>query len=145
MSGLPVVQANGIQDILDPILPLHALFAFVYHRRQVLQMCFPRKRIPLSSPPSLTFRNVKPTWKVVPKKCIHLQINKATQVQLRTSVYCIAVLWAHMTSNNSRIPEKVHRGITQQHKSCKCLTQTNGEMALSPDAEIKEQMLVELL
>lgn len=26
-----------------------------------------------------------------------------------------------------------------------CLTQTNGEMAFSPDAEIKEQVLVELL
>lgn len=56
----PVVRANGIQNILDPILPLHALLAFVYHRRQVLHMGFGRKRILLSSPFSLTFRNVKP-------------------------------------------------------------------------------------
>ena len=32
VKGSPVVCANSIQNVLDPILPLHALLAFVYHR-----------------------------------------------------------------------------------------------------------------
>lgn len=50
-----------------------------------------------------------------------------------------------LNTSSSRIPEKVQRCITQQHNGCLCLTQTNSKMALSPDAEIKEQVLVELL
>lgn len=40
--------------------------------------------------------------------------------------------------------KKVHRCDTQC-EGCLCLTQTNGKMAFSPDSEIKEQVLVELL
>lgn len=72
VKGSPVVRADGIQNVLDPILPLHALLAFVYHSRQVLHVGFGRKRTLLSSSFSLTFRNVTPICKVVSKKCINL-------------------------------------------------------------------------
>lgn len=41
---LPVVGANGIQNILDTILSLHPLLGFVNDRGQVLQMGFKRKK-----------------------------------------------------------------------------------------------------
>lgn len=32
LAGLPVVRADGVQDVLHAVLPLHTLLAFVYHR-----------------------------------------------------------------------------------------------------------------
>lgn len=93
MKYSPVVCANGIQNILDPILPLHALLAFVYHRRQVLHMGFGRKRTPLSSPFSLTFRNVKPILKVLPKKCINLQMRVKRCSFRHWSTLILATAW----------------------------------------------------
>lgn len=40
----PVERPNGIQNVLNPILPLHALLAFVYYRRQVLHMGFGKEK-----------------------------------------------------------------------------------------------------
>lgn len=48
-------------------------------------------------------------------------------------------------TDGSRTHEKVDRCINRQHVGRSRLTQTNSEMAFSPDAEIKEQVLVELL
>lgn len=62
VKGSPVKRADGIQNILDSILPLHALLAFVYHRCQVLHVGFggKKKKEYLLFSFSLTFRNVKP-------------------------------------------------------------------------------------
>lgn len=56
-----------------------------------------------------------------------------TQPELRTIMYSMSVLLVCVYTNSSRIPAKGS------------LTQTDSEMAFSPDAEIKEQVLVELL
>lgn len=74
-----------------------------------------------------------------------IHFESSPQPELRTLMYSISVLLACIYTNSSRIPEKVQRCITQQHNGCLCLTQTNSKMAFSPDAEIKEQVLVELL
>lgn len=44
VKGSPVVCPNCIQNVLDAILSLHPLLAFVYHRRQVLHMGFWKKK-----------------------------------------------------------------------------------------------------
>lgn len=43
-AGLPVVRADGVQDVLDAVLPLHSLLAFVYHGGQVLHVGFEREK-----------------------------------------------------------------------------------------------------
>lgn len=35
--------------------------------------------------------------------------------------------------------------MTPKHDGCSCHTQANGEMAFGPDAEVKDQVMVELL
>lgn len=91
----PVVWANSIQNILDPVLPLHALLSLVYHRRQVLHMSFGRKRRLLSPPFSLTFRNVRSICTLLLKKCLHLLKKgrrRGTKVQLQAKVYFWSLL-----------------------------------------------------
>lgn len=72
VKGSPVECANGIQYVLDAVLPLHALLAFVYHGGQVLHMGFGRKTTKHLCHPSPTFGNVKPICDAVLKRCISL-------------------------------------------------------------------------
>lgn len=42
---LPVKCPYGVQHVLNPIPPLHALLSLLYDRRQVLYMCWEKSRI----------------------------------------------------------------------------------------------------
>lgn len=79
---LPVVGANGVQNILDTVLPLHALLGFINHGWQVLQMGFKRKKnTHLSSPFRLAFRNAKS----IRKGCL-LEVHSFQNEHWRTEV-----------------------------------------------------------
>lgn len=114
-SQLPVVGANGIQNILDTILPLHSLLGFVNHRWQVLQMGFKRKKSTrLSSPFRLTFRNAKPIWKgyLLRSTFISKQERRSTEVdsfliitaawEQSINVFSSRMLLAYIHANSSR-------------------------------------------
>lgn len=71
-GSLPVVGANGIQNILDTILPLHPLLGFVNHGWQVLQMGFTRKKGHVCHLPSGWHLEMPRQYeKVASYKCIH--------------------------------------------------------------------------
>lgn len=93
VKGSPVVCADGIQNVLDPILPLQSLLAFVYHRCQVLHVGFGGKRKTFVISLQVDIYKCQTNMRGYIEE-VHQFTKKGIEVQLQAQIHCLVTATA---------------------------------------------------